>query len=208
MSMKVIGAGVGRTGTHSLKVALEQVLGGPCYHMVEVFENPQHVPIWTAAANDRPVDWKGLLDGYHAAVDWPASAFYPELMEAYPDALVLLSERDPESWWKSASETIFASIGQPPPPERTEWFEMVKAMMTNRFTADLGNKDAAIEAYNRHNEKVRATVPKDRLLVWNAKEGWEPICERLCIPAPEHPFPLTNTTEEFKARIAPQAASS
>src|SRR5438105_250833 len=111
MTLRVVGAGLGRTGTMSLKLALERLLGAPCYHMVEVFSHPEHVPAWHAAAQGRMPDWDQLFAGYAAAVDWPSAAFWPELIEAYPEALVVLSVRDSESWWQSAHETIFATVG-------------------------------------------------------------------------------------------------
>src|SRR4051812_43170520 len=107
MTLKVVGAGIGRTGTHSLKIALERLLGAPCYHMVEVFERPADVARWQDAADRRPVDWHALMDGFAAAVDWPASACWEDLAEAFPDAVILLSVRDSaEQWWTSASRTI------------------------------------------------------------------------------------------------------
>src|SRR5579862_5982463 len=105
--MRVVGAGLGRTGTHSLKIALERLLGAPCYHMVEVFAHPEHVPAWRGAALGQMPDWHALFDGYAATVDWPSAAFWPELSEAFPETLVVLSVRDAEAWWQSASQTIF-----------------------------------------------------------------------------------------------------
>jgi hypothetical protein len=195
MSLRVVGAGVGRTGTNSLKIALERLLGGPCYHMIEVFGHPDHVPMWTAAANGEAVDWDRLFDGYVAAVDWPVASFWPEVSAHYPDALVLLSTRsDAETWWKSASNTIFeATRGA-----GGEFGDMWKAIATNRFTPDWLEREPAIEAYQRHNAEVRSEVPADRLLEWQPGDGWEPICERLGVPVPDEPFPHTNTTEDFR----------
>src|SRR5258708_3902275 len=111
MTLRIVGAGLGRTGTHSLKIALEQLLGAPCYHMVEVFAHPEHVPIWTAAIKREPVDWPVLFDGYVATVDWPGGAAWREISEAYPEAKVLLStRRSADEWWTSASKTIFEAI--------------------------------------------------------------------------------------------------
>ncbi|HUI26312.1 MAG TPA: sulfotransferase, partial [Candidatus Kryptonia bacterium] len=110
--MRLIGAGLGRTGTMSLKLALERLLGAPCYHMLEVFGHPDHIAAWHAAADGRMPDWRALLADYAAAVDWPAAAFWPELSAAFPDAVVLLSVRDPQLWWQSASETIFPASQQ------------------------------------------------------------------------------------------------
>ena len=202
MTLRVIGAGHGRTGTHSLKIALEQLLGGPCYHMREVFDHPEHIPAWRAAAEGDMPDWDRLFEGYVAAVDWPAAAFWPELMEAYPEALVILSVRDSESWWQSASSTIFPGSRRFGEQDETgrEWFEMVMAMMASRFTTDLENREVAIATYEANNQRARETVPAERLLEWTATDGWEPICEALGLPVPDEPFPLTNTTAEWKAR--------
>ena len=202
MALKVVGAGLGRTGTHSLKIALQQLFGAPCYHMVEVFEHPEHVPVWHAAARGEPVDWHGLMNGYAAAVDWPASAFWPELSMAFPEALIVLSVRDSESWWQSTQNTIFRAIDSEDGPERKDWHAMVMAMFDARFTADINDRDKCVPAFDRHNADVISRVPAEKLLVWQANEGWEPLCTALGLPVPEEPFPLTNTTEEFRARHA------
>ena len=205
MSLKVVGAGLGRTGTHSLKIALEILLGAPCHHMVEVFAHPEQVPAWQAAAEGKDVDWHGLLANYAAAVDWPSSAYYKELADAFPDALVLLSTRSKESWWKSASSTIFAGISNPQARAKfnPEWLTMVQTMMKNRFVSDLTDAEACMAAFERHNEEVKQTIPANRLLVWTATDGWGPICEALKLPVPDQPFPLTNTTEQFLANQGP-----
>ncbi|HWD40658.1 MAG TPA: sulfotransferase [Fimbriimonas sp.] len=203
MALKVVGAGLGRTGTFSLKLGLEQLLGGTCYHMYEVFQKPAHIPVWQDAADGKPVDWNSLMTGYTAAVDWPASAYWLPLAEANPDAVIVFSRRDPEAWWESASETIFKGIGQlKDRPDDNGWFRMVSTMMANHFTTDLTNKDAAITAFKKHEENVMSTAPKERLVVWEAKEGWEPLCKALDLPIPDQPFPRANTKEEFIARIA------
>lgn len=188
---------MGRTGTNSLKLALEQLLGQPCYHMIEVFPRPHHFGLWTAACRGEAIDWHALFDGFGAAVDWPVSAFWEELSAAFPDAIILHSERDPESWWKSASSTIFAKRDTPRPPPMAE---MLDALLGSRFTPDVHDKDSAIAAYNRLNAHVHATAPKDRLVVWRTGDGWEPICAKLGLPVPSMPFPHTNTTEQFNAR--------
>jgi hypothetical protein len=198
--LRVIGAGLGRTGTMSLKLALERLLGGPCYHMVEVFPRPEHFGHWTAAARGEPVDWRALFEGFEAVVDWPASAFWSELAVAYPDALVLLSTRDSASWWKSANDTIFRVMQE---QSDAPVHKMMSAVVAARFTSALGDRDAAIAAYENHNARVRATVPRGRLLEWSPGDGWAPLCEALRIPIPEAPFPHANTTEEFKARVVP-----
>lgn len=198
MALRVVGAGLGRTGTHSLKLALERLLGAPCYHMVEVFQHPEQVPLWTAAANGNMPDWNQLFAGYAAAVDWPASAFWPEISAAFPEALVILSVRDSNSWWKSANGTIFpASLSADP---ESEWRKMLDALMANRFTSALKDRAACIAAFERHNAQVRASVPPERLLEFRASEGWEPLCAALGVPVPEEPYPVTNTSEDWAAR--------
>ena len=196
--LQVVGAGVGRTGTHSLKVALEQLLGGTCHHMVEVFAHPEETPAWIDAANDRPVDWTAMLAGYTAQVDWPGASFWPELAAANPDALVLLSLRDPDAWFTSCTNTIFAGI-----PVLVdggdEWMAALVTMMGKRFCDQFGDRDAMVAAFERHNDAVRAGIPAERLLEWTAGDGWEPICERLGLPVPSEPFPKLNTTDEFRA---------
>ena len=195
--MRVIGAGLGRTGTMSLKLALEKLLGAPCYHMLEVFENLDHIPLWRAAAQGREPDWHGMFVNYEAAVDWPAASFWPELCRAFPDAVVILSVRDPEAWWKSASETIFTPHN--PVPE-TDWHDMWIDIISNRFTVRLDDKQACIDAFNRHYDQVRKTVSPERLVEWNVKDGWAPICAALEVAVPDEPFPHTNTRSDFLTR--------
>lgn len=207
MALKVVGAGLGRTGTMSLKMGLEKLLGGPCYHMYEVFQHLDHVPLWHDAALDKPVDWDKIFDGYVAAVDWPVGAFWKEISDFYPDSLIVLSSRDPEKWWTSAHETIFKSIGEVS-EDHSEWHAMIDAMMANRFTSNLEDKDACIAAFNRHNEEVRRLAPKDRFLEWQAGDGWAPLCSALGVPIPDEPFPHANTKEEFLERINARKAEA
>ncbi len=200
MSLQVVGAGVGRTGTHSLKIALEQLLGGRCHHMVEVFPSEEQKAGWTAAVDGEPVDWQALLADYVALVDWPGGSFWPELSAAYPDALVLLSVRPAEDWYRSANNTIFA--GMRPMAEAGEpWMQAILRLLQQRFDDRLDDPAAMMDAFERHNAAVRAGVPADRLLEWSPGDGWEPICERLGLPVPQEPFPVTNTTEDFRAMV-------
>ncbi len=208
--VKVVGAGVGRTGTHSLKLALEQLLGGVCYHMVEVFEHLDHVPTWTAAVNGERVDWEPVLGSYSAIVDWPGAGCWDALAEAYPDALVLLStRRDAEEWWTSANATILGAMrgGGPPDPAMDGWRAMTAAMM-DRFDPNWSDHDAAVAAYERHNEAVRDSVPAKRLIQWQPGDGWAPLCSALGLPEPDAPFPHSNTTEEWLARVQSMGAST
>jgi hypothetical protein len=196
--LRVVGAGLGRTGTMSLKLALERLLGAPCYHMVEVFSRPAHFEQWTRAAKGEVIDWNALFEGFGATVDWPSASFWPELARAYPDAIVLLSTRSPESWWKSASDTIFRGLKQ---PGDSPLHSMMSAILGTRFTLSLDDHDAAIAAFEAHNAKVRAAAPRGRLLEWSPKDGWAPLCNALGLPIPAEPFPHANSTDEFNARF-------
>ena len=201
--LKVIGAGFGRTGTLSLKHALERLGLGPCYHMAEVAAHPEHVDLWRRAWRGED-PWGEIFADYHAAVDWPAAAFWPRLMDHYPDAFVLLSLRDGRSWFKSATDTIFRSMreglasGDATLQER---LLMAKEIIVDgTFDGDLADRDAAIAAYEANVARVRATVPQDRLIEFDARDGWPPLCAALGVPIPDEPYPRVNTTEEFFER--------
>lgn len=198
MSLSVISAGFGRTGTMSLKLALEQIGFGPCHHMIEVIENGEaQVPLWNDAIAGQP-DYPTIFDGYHSAVDWPAAAFWKELADVYPDAKIVLSSRTAESWYNSISETILATVWAPDkwPPQAVEWFKMVTKVL-DRSLGDAREKDELIAVFNAHEAAVKAAIPADRLLVHQAKDGWEPLCHFLGVPVPNGPYPRTNSKEEF-----------
>jgi FkbM family methyltransferase len=200
LTLRVIGAGVGRTGTASLKVALQRLLGDPCYHMNEVLGHPDHVPVWHAAIHGEEPDWDTLLAGYASTVDWPAAAFWKPLSEAYPDALVLLSVRESaEEWFCSANATINELMLRPPPTELRDWHAMASDLLRDRFTPVPFDESAAKAAYERHNAEVRATVRSQRLLEWRVTDGWDPICERLGVAVPDEPFPHRNRRDEYRA---------
>ena len=200
MELAVVGAGVGRTGTHSLKIALEQLLGAPCHHMMEIMGDPAQIPGWIDGIEGSAVDWSAMLTRYRAVVDWPGAAFWRELYAANPDVLVLLSVRDPDAWYKSASNTIFLSFDHVP-PELESWMNSVRTLLRERFSDRFDDPTAMMDAFMRHNEAVRREVPAERLLEWEPGDGWDPICERLGLPVPNQPFPVTNTTDEFREMI-------
>ncbi len=204
MTLRVVGSGLGRTGTKSMKEALEILLGAPCYHMVECFEHPDHPSQWLDAIKGRPVDWDALYDGYAATVDWPSAACWKELADVYPEALILHSERPADEWFASADRTILEGFKKPrdewDEPGTNPWWDMAIAMLEDRFTPDFLDRDAAMAAVDAWNADVRATADPDRLLIWQTGAGWEPICEALDLPIPDQPFPHTNTTAEFRER--------
>lgn len=198
--LKVVGAGVGRTGTHSLKEALETLLGGTCHHMIEVFAHPDEVPIWIDAIDGNEINWGELMKPYTAQVDWPGASFWPELSHFNPDALVILSVRDPDEWYTSCSNTIFAGI-RGTVENGDAWMAALLRLFADRFSDQIEDRDAMIAAFEKHNEAVRAGVPEERLLEWTTSDGWGPLCERLGVAVPDEPFPLTNTTAQFRERI-------
>ena len=201
--LRVIGAGLARTGTTSLKLALEHVLGRPAYHWREMVGNPEHIPVWHEAIRGRAPAWSTFLSSYGAAVSIPASAFWQELAADNPGALIILSTRDdPEQWWESMNSTLLNPHRAPARPEIpvAALTELAADLWQLRLGAgNMRDKKAMIAAYHRHNEAVRAQAPPGRLLEWRPAQGWAPIAVRLGIPVPTGPFPRENTREQFRA---------
>jgi hypothetical protein len=201
----------------SLKAALEELGFSKCYHMIELLMNPHQVAYWEAASAGKPVDWNALFEGYQAAVDYPACRYYRELLAQYPDAKVILTVRDPGSWYESCSETIFNVGRQGPgqgggPPELPfpgdpQLFGRIFGMIRRDFwdgdfKGATDDRARTIEVFNRHTEAVKSYVPGGKLLVYEVKDGWEPLCRFLEVPVPEgKPFPRLNDRQTFKDRI-------
>ena len=204
MAISIVGAGLGRTGTLSLKLALDRLGFGPCYHMTEVFEHlASHVPVWDRAADGERVVWNALFEGYRSAVDFPAAAFYRELAAHYPAAKVILTVRDPDRWYQSFRETIFHPLSEPLPENLADWGAMVHKAINDRvFEGNVQDRAHVIASYQRHNEEVKRTIPPERLLVYEVSDGWAPLCRFLGAPVPDEHFPKANTTDEFRERIA------
>jgi hypothetical protein len=202
MGLSVIGAGFGRTGTLSLKGALETLGYDRCYHMNEVLEHPQHDAAWARALEQESMDWDALFEGFRAAVDWPACHFWRELSAHYPQAKVILTVRDPERWYQSVHDTLY-QILKIPPAEAAPEFRVHRAM-TRRLVLDLTfdwrfeDRTYAIERYERHNQTVRDAFSSARLLEYEVSEGWEPLCEFLGCETPAVDFPRVNSAEEFQ----------
>ena len=195
--VQVIGAGFGRTGTNSLKLALETLLGGPCYHMVELFQRPTDALAWTSGISGGDVDWAELLDGWSAVVDFPGCSATDELAAAFPDAKILLSTRDPESWWASADRTIFVRAREAEPG--TPPGDMVAAML-GRVGVDPDDRDRSIAAFVAHEQRICEQYA-DRLIEWRPGDGWEPLCAGLGVAVPDEPYPHTNTSEGFDEMV-------
>jgi hypothetical protein len=219
MTLKVIGTGFGRTGSHSLKLALEMLRLGPCYHMMEVFAHPGHAAIWEALGRSvgesrsdqnkaARSDFDAVLAGFPSTVDWPSTFFWRTLAGRFPAAKVIHSERPAEEWYQSVSQTILPAItrvvpAEPPPgapPGMAAQRAMTHALIVEgTFGGDL-SKENVIKVYEKHNQEVRRVIAGERLLVFNARQGWQPLCEFLGVAVPAADFPKTNSTSEFRAR--------
>lgn len=198
MGLKVIGSGLGRTGTLSTKLALEQLGFGPCHHMVEVFMHPESLPLWIAAGEGRP-DWDAIFGAYGSMVDHPGCAYWRELMAHYPEAKVLHTVRDPDKWFDSTQATIFA----PDSPGRTQPDGPMKTFFDQLYAwygGDIHDRAFMTDFFRRHTEAVIAGVPEDRLLVFEVSQGWAPLCAFLGAPVPDTPYPRENSTAEFQSR--------
>jgi hypothetical protein len=202
MALKIIGAGFGRTGTKSLKLALEQLGFGPCHHMEEVMTDPAQLPHWQAAVAGEPVDWDAAFAGYNSAVDWPAAHFWRPIADHFEDAKVILTLRDASTWWESFARTIMAALSKPlaeiSDPHFLAINKMVLVMLgTQAFGSTFDDKDAAIAAYGKHVEDVKAAFPAERLLQLDITDGWQPLCAFLDVAVPDAPFPRANSSREF-----------
>ena len=197
--MKVIGLGVGRTGTLSLKLALERLGYAPCHHMLEVeADMTRHVPLWNAAL-DGTADWEAIYEGYASADDWPTAGFAQELIASYPDSKFVLTTRSPESWAESFSQTIGKLLLERDsfPAEVQDWLAMVVRVVTRTGFPPGLSVPELMAAFTAHNEAVTAALPPERLLIFHVREGWGPLCEFLNAPVPEEPFPRRNDRKEF-----------
>ena len=200
MALQLIGAGFGRTGTLSLKSAIERLGAGPCYHMLEVVRHPGHADTWLRAADGESVDWDALFENFAATVDWPGCSFWRELRERYPEAKLLLSVRTPESWYESVYNTIYQAMsgtGELPEAVRTQMAMARKIVLENTFDGRFEDRAHAMGVFERHNQKVQRSIPSDQLLVYPVGAGWEPLCRFIDVPVPDEDFPHVNKSEVF-----------
>ena len=201
MALSVIGAGFGRTGTMSIKMALEHLGLGPCHHMEEVFGNPAQLPNWLAAAQGQQVDWDDVFTGYGSAVDWPSAHYWRELAEVYPNSKILLSVRPAERWWESFSGTIkkILEIRDTIPEEypRSVANMGYKIIAEQTFSNAMDDKAKVLSAFQKRIEDVKQAIPAERLLIFDVSEGWAPLCKFLNLPVPDGEFPRSNSKSEF-----------
>ncbi len=208
--LDVIGTGFGRTGTSSMRDALNILGFGPCHHMSEVIADQDQARLWYDAIGVEDPDWGLLLSGYRSCVDWPSARYWPQLVAKYPDARVILTWRSAESWWASFEKTILQHILEyedSPPPTDDRVRPGAKLICGEVFHGRARDRDYAISVYEANVAAVRATVPAERLLVHAYGDGWEPLCAHLRVPVPDVPYPRRNSTAEFIAGRTKRQAS-
>lgn len=206
MPLEIVGTGFGRTGTLSLKLALEQLGFGRCYHMIEVAQNPGHSALWSAADDGAPTDWTALFASYRATVDWPSTRFWRQIADHFPKARVIHTERPADAWYASVTSTIYQVMARPTPPNAPpamhEQLEMArKLILRGTFGGRFEDADHAISVFEAHNARVKREIAPERLLVHQTGQGWEPLCAFLGVPVPATPYPKVNTTDDFRARL-------
>ncbi|OHV36776.1 hypothetical protein BBK14_14475 [Parafrankia soli] len=210
--VEVIGVGFGRTGTLSLKAALEQLGHGPCHHMDEVLSRRETVADWIAAAEGGAADWDALYRDYRSTVDWPGAFFWRELVAHYPSARVILTVRDPGKWYQSVSSTLFRAGSARPTvanPEATRVMKMMDLIVWDGvFKGRFQDREHALQAFEEHSEAVRREIPADRLLVFDVAQGWGPLCEFLDVPVPAGEFPRLNDQETYAAKHRARLAAA
>jgi hypothetical protein len=195
MSIQVIGAGFGRTGTDSMREALTILGFGPCHHMAEVNSNDKQRQLWRALAQGATANWDRLLAGYSSCVDWPSAFYWRELMTHFPQAKVILTYRSPESWWESFEKTILAYINRQTDPE-----SLVATLVARQvFDGRPNDRSHAISRYEANVRDVKESVPEGKLLVHNLGDGWESLCAHLGVPKPREPYPNRNSADQIRA---------
>lgn len=210
MALEVVGAGFGRTGTNSMRLALDRLGFGPCHHMFEVRDNPEQLPAWEATARGESVDWDKVFKGYRSQVDWPGAAYWRPISEHFPDAKVILSIREPHAWYASVQATIGPFMttmrGKHSSAHLNAVAEMCdRCIVQGIFGGKLDDRDHAVAVFEAHVAEVKATIPAERLLVYETGSGWAPLCAFLGVPEPEEPYPLTNSAVEFQGGSTGQA---
>ena len=201
MPLEIIGPGFGRTGTHALKLALERLGFGPAHHMFEVRDKPEQLPNWEAAARGERVDWDDVFRGYRSQVDFPGARYWRELVQRYPKAKVILTVRDPDAWFDSVEATInpfLAARGKHSSSHVNAIAEMgYQTVAVQVFDERLTDRDHATRVFRRHIAEVQSEIAPDRLLTFDVRNGWGPLCEFLGADAPDDPFPKTNSSKVF-----------
>jgi hypothetical protein len=202
MALEIIGAGFGRTGTYSLRMALKRLGYGPCHHMSEVIGDPRQIRLWSEAADGKP-NFDALFTGFRSAVDFPIAAFWQDALAAYPDAKVILSDRDPDDWYESFSQTILPLILDRSawPENARPWFQMLEKVVIGRAFGGRTDRENILAAYRANQDATRALDKSGKALIFNARQGWAPLCRFLGVAVPDEPYPKSNPRAEFFAAV-------
>jgi hypothetical protein len=216
MPLKIIGTGLGRTGTHTLKTALNHLGFGDCYHMVELFQKPEGLHYFEKAERGEAVDWNRLFHNYNSAVDYPVARYFRQISDYYPEAKIIHTYRDPQVWFESAGKTIFIAgrlsmkrflkfaahyTVSSEVRKRLPVLLYNRRLMKLEFGNDISDKKKVIKKFEQHTENVIKKISSERLLLYNVSEGWEPLCKFLGVPVPAEKYPHTNTREEFYQKV-------
>jgi Sulfotransferase domain len=205
MPLKIIGTGLARTGTSSLKIAIEKLGIGRCYHMKEVLADPEHIGFWVEVAEGR-ANFDRVFSGYSATVDFPACIYWRDLIEYYPEAKIILSIRDAEDWFRATQKTFLSprlwESGLSGP-----FGDMFGAMIRRFFDGEIHDHDHLIELFDRHVEEIKVLVPPERLLIFKVTQGWQPLCKFLGLPMPDEPFPHANREQDTRGFLEDSMAS-
>lgn len=193
--MMVINAGFDGTGTGALAAALDRLGLGPCLDLAAWQARPTHLPAWEEAANGGAVDWNAVLAGHPSVSGWPCCHFWRELAAGWPGARVILTTREPQAWYRSASATVFASLREPPKgSSAAAWQLLRKIILHQTFGGNTDDPALAVETLRMHEREVEQAIPSERLLVFEVSRGWEPLCRFLEVTAPDEPFPADDGT--------------
>lgn len=214
MALKVLGLGMGRTGTLSLKLALEKLGFGPCYHMDDLLKRPTDVRYWKTLDKTGQTDWNALFGAYQSAVDFPTIAYHQAILNTFPEVKVILTEREEEAWYESAYQTILnaeptlldkvkMSVKLPFSSRLQHLIQVFQ--LTNKFWVrhagkDFKRKERALDFYRRWNQQIKQEIPENKLLVYRVTEGWAPLCQFLSVPVPDESFPTSNNRTVFKLK--------
>ncbi len=202
MALEIIGAGFGRTGTYSLKAALEQLNFCPCHHMSEVINDPKQIEAWSNVAQGRP-DYGAIFSDFRSAVDFPVSAYWQDVLAAMPDAKVILSHREAEDWYGSFSQTILPLIldKEAWPKNAVPWFQMIETVIIGKALGGCTDRDGILKAYRANEAAARELEAQGKALIYSVRDGWDPLCRFLGVDVPDAPFPKTNARADFFASV-------
>jgi len=211
MALKVIGTGLPRTGTASLKGALQLLGYQQTYHMDNLLNNPSQVHYWVELFDTGSTDYDALFEGFAASTDFPGFFAYKALLKQYPDSKFILTTRDPDIWYESIKNTVYQAVTaffQKDTPtdsmRRVEGvFQLLDRYLFGQFfKGTFLDKEKTLSLVNAYLDEINAIIPADKMLIYEISEGWQPLCDFLELRVPEIEFPYKNKREDFNTMIA------